>query len=175
MDGFAVASVLIPIHSDIWQDIPPNSLPRPPVQRERNLGLHPLPNKATLVPVRIMARLINLDTGEVIASRLRVCTSTPDRLRGLLGTARLDDDQAVWITPCNSIHTFFMLLSIDAAFLDRDYRVIKLIRDMTPFRVCLPVIGAIGVVEGSVGMIRRGRLRRGTRLRITRGEPAGPS
>jgi uncharacterized membrane protein (UPF0127 family) len=115
-----------------------------------------------------MAHLINLESGKVIATRLRICESRTDRLRGLLGTARLDEDQAVWIAPCNSIHTFFMLMSIDVVFLDRRHRVRKLIRNMTPFRICLPVLGAVGVVEGPVGLIRRARLKPGVPLDIVR-------
>lgn len=115
-----------------------------------------------------MAVLVNQTTGEVIVSRLRICRSTPDRMRGLLGVAHLDEDQAVWITPCSSIHTFFMRIPIDVAFLDRRFRVNKLIRNMTPFRICLPVPGAVGVIEGPAGMIRRARLRPGVALEIRR-------
>lgn len=120
-----------------------------------------------------MFELVNLDTDEVVAGRLRECRSLSDRLRGLLGTRRLDPDQAVWITPCNSIHTFFMLMTIDIAFLDAELRVVKLIPDMTPFRVCLPVPKAIGVIEGPVGFIQRAALKQGTRLDI-RTPKSGP-
>lgn len=114
-----------------------------------------------------MPTLFNSDADTVIASRLRICESTHERLKGLLGTRYLDDDQAVWIRPCNSIHTFFMLMTIDVAFVDDKLRVVKLIPAMTPWRVCLPVRGAAGVVEGPVGMIRRGHLRKGTQLRVS--------
>ena len=59
-----------------------------------------------------------------------------------------------------------MLMTIDVAFLDAELRVIKLIPDMTPFRVCLPVPHAIGVLEGPVGFIRAAALKQGTRLEI---------
>ncbi len=120
-----------------------------------------------------MFELVNLDTDTVIAGRLRMCSTLSERLRGLLGTRKLDPDQAVWITPCNSIHTFFMLMSIDVAFLDAELRVIKIIPDMTPFRVCLPVSKAIGVIEGPVGMIKSAALKKGTRLEI-RTPKSGP-
>lgn len=114
-----------------------------------------------------MSTLYNSDEDIEIAGRLRICERTGDRLKGLLGTRRLDDDQAVWIRPCNAIHTFFMLMTIDVVFVDDELRVIKLIRAMTPWRICLPVRRAAGVIEGPVGMIQRGRLRKGAQLRVS--------
>lgn len=114
-----------------------------------------------------MPGLRTLDEDRLVAARVRICERLPDRLRGLIGTLRLDDDEAVWIRPCNSIHTFFMLMTIDVAFLDIDLRVVKVIPRMTAWRVCLPVAGADSVLEGPVGMIERAHLRRGTRLAFT--------
>jgi len=116
-----------------------------------------------------MTELFNLDENLRIASRLRICETTGERLRGLLGASHLDDNQAVWIQRCNSVHTFFMLMTIDVAFLDNQLRVVKLISKMTPWRICLPVLRATSVVEGPVGMIPRGRLKRGSQLRIISG------
>lgn len=115
--------------------------------------------------------MVNLDTGESFVTRLRISTRTADRLRGLLGTRSLPHGHAMWISPCNSIHTFFMLMTIDVAFLDQELRVIKLIPGMTPWRVCLPVRGAVGVLEGPVEMIRDAKLRKGTRLEIQEDKP----
>ena len=113
-----------------------------------------------------MATLHNLDTGAQVAGRVRLCRTAAQRLRGLLGVRSLAPDQAVWIEPCDSIHTFFMQMSIDVAFLDRDCRVVRLIPAMSPWRICLPVRRAVGVIEGPVGMIARGGMHRGTRLEI---------
>ena len=116
-----------------------------------------------------MMELLNVDDNLTIASHLTVCEGTYDRLKGLLGVRHLDDHQALWIRRCNAIHTFFMLLTIDAAFLDDDMRVVRLIADMKPWRVCLPARRATSVIEGPAGMIRRGNLREGSRLGVTTG------
>jgi len=39
------------------------------------------------------------------------------------------------LKPCNSIHTFFMRFSIDVMFLDRKLRVVKIIKNMQPWRI----------------------------------------
>jgi uncharacterized membrane protein (UPF0127 family) len=110
--------------------------------------------------------LVNLTDELPVAGRVRVCSTRSERMRGLIGTPRLDPDQAVWILRCNSIHTFFMRMTIDVAFLDAALRVVKVVPSMTPYRVCLPVPGARSVVEGAVGMLSRARLRRGVQLGI---------
>jgi len=76
----------------------------------------------------------------------------------------LDPDEGVWISPCDSIHTFFMMMSIDVVFLDESLVIVKLIRNMTPFQICLPVKYAASVLEGPVGMIQRSGLEKGTKL-----------
>lgn len=112
-----------------------------------------------------MARIWNETDEAEVASRITFCETGPERTRGLLGTRRLDAGHVYWIRPCNSIHTFFMQMTIDVAFVDDGLRVVKLIPAMTPFRVCLPVRGAVGVLEGAEGMIEAGCLHVGDQLR----------
>jgi hypothetical protein len=38
------------------------------------------------------------------------------------------------ITRCNCIHTFFMRFAIDATFMDRTGRVVKVVRNVRPWR-----------------------------------------
>ena len=64
------------------------------------------------------------------ATNARAASSPPDRVGLRFGepaqrAARpraLDDDTAIILAPCNSIHTFFMQFSIDVAFVARDGR-----------------------------------------------------
>jgi uncharacterized membrane protein (UPF0127 family) len=48
---------------------------------------------------------------------------------------------------CKSIHTFFMCFNLDVIFLDRDNRVIKIVKQLKPFRIVLPVKNAVSIVE----------------------------
>ena len=107
------------------------------------------------------------ESGETFATDVRVCRTWVERLTGLLGTASLRPDQAVWIHHCNSIHTFFMAMTIDVAFLDGDQRVVKTIHALPPWRLVFTVPGARSVVEGPVGMLERGALEPGRRIVFT--------
>jgi len=111
-----------------------------------------------------MLILRNTDKDLLLADTITVCETLPDRLRGLLGKTSLDQTEVYWIRPCDSIHTFFMRMTIDVAFVDANLTVVKVIANMTPFRVCLPVRRAAGVIEGPVGMLKRAQIRKGTQL-----------
>lgn len=68
------------------------------------------------------------------------------RLGGLLAREPLQPYEALYLAPCNSVHTFFMRYSIDVAFLDGNGRVLKLVADLQPWRIA-GCRGAHGVVE----------------------------
>ena len=120
-----------------------------------------------------MGILINRANGVPVASRLTICETPWTRTRGLIGTRRLEAEHVYWIKPCNAIHSFFMTMTIDVAFLDADLRVVKVIPAFTPFRICLPVRGAHSVLEGAAGMLERTGLREGVQL-VYRPDNASP-
>ena len=70
---------------------------------------------------------------------LRVSTAASfwQRLVGLLGRAGLPADQALLITPCNNIHTFFMRFAIDVVFLDRDGVIVAIVPHLRPWRIAM--------------------------------------
>jgi uncharacterized membrane protein (UPF0127 family) len=73
------------------------------------------------------------------------------RLKGLLGRQSLPKEEGLWIVPCNSIHMFFMKFAIDAVFLDRDRRVVRLYHSIRPWR-CTPIVcGAHSCLEMAAG------------------------
>ena len=72
---------------------------------------------------------------------------------GLLGRKGLEPGEGLYIAPCNSIHSFFMAFPFDAVFVDRDWRVVHLMRAMRPFRLSPIVWRSHGVVELAAGTI----------------------
>jgi hypothetical protein len=98
--------------------------------------------------------LINVGTGAVLARRIEGAFDSMARRKGLLGRDAIDDDYALIIAPCNSIHTFFMRCAIDAVFVARDGRVLKAIGGLKPWRVT-GSLRAHAVIEGAPGLIAR--------------------
>lgn len=57
-----------------------------------------------------------------------------ERAKGLIGRRGVPLGKGLLIPRCNAIHTFFMSFAIDAAFLDRDDNVVKVVRNIRPWR-----------------------------------------
>jgi uncharacterized membrane protein (UPF0127 family) len=78
----------------------------------------------------------------------------------------LDPGQAMWIRPCEGIHTFFMRFPIDAVFLDRRLRVVRIVPRLRPWRVVPFVRFAHSVVELPAGGALAAGLEVGEQLQI---------
>ena len=63
-----------------------------------------------------------------------VAESAFERMRGLIGRDGLGRGKGMLITKCNCIHTFFMRFPIDATFIDRKGAVVKVVRNIRPWR-----------------------------------------
>lgn len=76
------------------------------------------------------------------------------RLKGLLGTVSLADNNSMWIKPCSSIHTMGMLYSIDILFLDKHNRVNKISEQVKPLRFRWGPKQTLSVIELSAGTVK---------------------
>jgi uncharacterized membrane protein (UPF0127 family) len=111
--------------------------------------------------------------GRVLADRLRPAHTHWTRLRGLLGTLRLDPGEGLWIKPCNQVHMLGMRYAIDIVFLDEAGRVLRVVHTLRPNRISPRVKGATSVLELPAGTLTRVGLTEGTRVEIERAaEPA---
>ena len=63
-----------------------------------------------------------------------VARSFVARAKGLIGRRGLEPGKGLLIPRCNCIHTFFMRFAIDATFLDRHGEVVKVVRNIRPWR-----------------------------------------
>lgn len=72
--------------------------------------------------------------GRLVVSHCEVADTLWARMVGLLGRRSLAPGQALWIEPCNSVHTFFMRFAIDVVFLDASGLVLKIYEGMAPWR-----------------------------------------
>ena len=70
---------------------------------------------------------------EINGVKARVARTLFARIKGLIGTKRLPPGEGMLILHCNAIHTFFMSFAIDATFLDREDRVVKVVRNIRPW------------------------------------------
>jgi len=80
-------------------------------------------------------KVINITKDTLIAEDLSIAETLPKRTVGLLGRKEFKKGEALLIKPCQQIHTFFMRFPIDILFLDRKNRIIKAIKNFSPWRI----------------------------------------
>ena len=96
---------------------------------------------------------INLTRGASLTECARVAENPWTRLVGLLRDKMLAQGDGLWIVPCNSIHSIGMQFIFDAVFLDKNLRVVHLVREMKPWRISKMVLSAHSVLELPPGLI----------------------
>jgi hypothetical protein len=113
--------------------------------------------------------LINQRTGEIVAQHVEIADTRATRRRGLLGRDSLGASSALMLSPCFAVHTAFMRFPIDVVFVDGEGRTVRIVRDLTPWRIA-GAWGAQRVIELAGGELRTRDVRVGDRLYL---EPAG--
>ena len=107
--------------------------------------------------------LKNARTGQAIAENAILASSPLARMKGLLGKKTLPIKEAIILRPASSIHTHFMRFALDVIYLDRDDEIVKVVRNLVPWRFSAAK-RAHTVIEMVAGAITDKDLRVGDRL-----------
>lgn len=114
--------------------------------------------------------MVRPSSGLVLADKLELARSFAARTRGLMFRDRLQPGQGLLIEPCNGIHMLFMRFPIDAIFMDRQGRVLKVCRSLRPWTGMVPLVaGANCAVELPAGVLDGVDLRIGEPLVVETG------
>src|SRR5262249_6967966 len=106
---------------------------------------------------------VRVENGRVVCERCVLADTALARMRGLLGRRELPSGEGILLKPASSVHMAFMRFAIDAVFLDRDLRVVKVTADLKPWRAA-GSRGAKAVLEIPAGEAERRGLNVGDRL-----------
>ncbi len=87
------------------------------------------------------------------------------RAKGLLGE-KDPSAAAIWIKPCNSVHTFFMAFPIDVVFVSKSLKVLKTYESLKPYRLTNPFLKAHSVFEFAEGFIEKNKIQIGDSLHV---------
>ena len=104
--------------------------------------------------------------GETIANVMHA-TGYFARLRGLLGRT-IDQDSGMLLSPCSAIHTIGMGYPIDALYLDKTLRVLRIDHSIPPGKIMPQQRGAKHVLELPDGSAKRRALSAGDTLEVIR-------
>ena len=108
----------------------------------------------------------NTSSGQIIATRVKIAEDFKSRSVGLLNRSSLDEDEGLLISPCNSIHTFFMKFPIDIVFLDKKGVVVRTIENMVPSRMACSMLKAFDTLELVAGKLKKTPVKVGDLLKI---------
>ena len=102
----------------------------------------------------------------LICTQLTKAESFLSRAKGLLGRSELLEQEALWIKPCNNIHTYFMKFPIDCVFIDKKMKVVKTKSHIPAFKIVGPIWKSSSVIELPAGTIRKFNIQEGDTLYV---------
>ncbi|SHH96974.1 DUF192 domain-containing protein [Clostridium grantii] len=100
----------------------------------------------------------------IVSKEVIIAKNFYSRLKGLLGKENLPENQCLIIYPCKSIHTFFMKFPIDAVFIDKNYKVLKILKNIKPGKTSSYVKKSWAVIEMPVNTLVESKISTGDEL-----------
>lgn len=89
---------------------------------------------------------IDLSIGDKTYKDIYIAETFFERLKGLMFISK-ENSFNLLIKNCNSIHTCFMKFNIDVFCLDKDFKVVKVYKNVKPFRFIFPVKNTCHILE----------------------------
>jgi uncharacterized protein len=116
---------------------------------------------------RRLPRAVRIVAGDdlQVCSRCEVAESTIARMRGLLGRDGLEPGEGMLINPAPSVMTFFMRFPIDVVFIDKAYKIVKIVHSLGPWKTA-GARGSSAALELPAGTAAALHLEPGMSLRL---------
>lgn len=98
-------------------------------------------------------QLKNHNNSQLLSAKVHMAKNFSSRLKGLMFSPPLKDQNCLWISKCKSIHTCFMKFSLDVVFVDKKLKVIKIIKNLKPWKLTGIYLKADSVFEFNAGKL----------------------
>lgn len=105
--------------------------------------------------------LINKNSNYIISENLQLADTFFKRLKGLMFTKGFLEKNALKLSPCNQIHTFFMNYCIDILYLDHRDSIIFIEENLKPYKIGKRVKNALSVIELPNGTVKKSNIKIG--------------
>jgi len=112
-------------------------------------------------------KLVNKTRNTLISENLIIADTYYKRLKGLMFTKELPTNNALQISPCSEIHTFFMNFSIDVLYLDQNNIIISIDEQLKPGKIGKYVKGSVSIIELPSERIKSQGIKIGQTVEIT--------
>lgn len=101
----------------------------------------------------------------LIANEAIEAKSTVQKMKGLMFSSSMQGFDGMLFKRCNSIHTFFMKYPIDILFMNKEMKIVKIIRNLQPWRITRMYFSAYQALEVMGGTLDE-RVREGDELEV---------
>jgi uncharacterized protein len=112
-------------------------------------------------------RVTNTTRNTLLGDRVLRAETFWAQFVGLMGQRQLLPGQGLHLARCKSIHTFFMRIAIDVAFVDASLRVVDVCATLIPWRTSRIYFEATSVLEFPAGTLAATQTQPGDQLSIT--------
>lgn len=103
---------------------------------------------------------------QILTQEATYACSFGARLKGLLFRTKLSENEALILSPCTSVHTFFMKFPIDVVFINAKGEIVYLYSNLKPYRLTWLHGSAKLAIELPSGTIEKWHLKPGEVLCI---------
>ncbi|MDP7112781.1 MAG: DUF192 domain-containing protein [Myxococcota bacterium] len=93
----------------------------------------------------------NRSRDSVVVASAVLANTFWSRMRGLLGRPCPAAGEGLLLEPCNQVHMIGMGYPIDVAFISLDGKVLRVVRNLKPWRMTAPCLGARYALETGAG------------------------
>jgi uncharacterized membrane protein (UPF0127 family) len=106
-----------------------------------------------------MFRILMEQLMEILKLNIKVVNAETFYQRFVGFMFKKESDYALLLKNCKSIHTFFMRFDLDIIYLDKENKVIQIIKQLKPFNIILPINNACSILEipsniiGNIGFL----------------------
>jgi len=76
-----------------------------------------------------------MQQGRVLLPEVLVADRVTERMRGLLGRRSLAAGSGMLLRPCGSLHTLGMRFALDVVYFDANWRAVRIVRRLPPWRI----------------------------------------
>ncbi|MCT4607057.1 MAG: DUF192 domain-containing protein [Marinisporobacter sp.] len=111
-------------------------------------------------------KLVNLDNGQILATRVHIANTFYKRLKGLMFSKNLPPDDVLYIQPCRGIHTFFMNYNIDVLHLDSFKKVVAIEENLRPGKIGKVHPLTTEIIELPAGKIEKTQTKLGHKVKL---------
>lgn len=111
-------------------------------------------------------KVVNTTKKTTLCTNCKVANNFISRFIGLMGKKNLPEGNGLLITPCNSIHMFFMNMPLDIIFIDKNNMIVHLLENIKPWSLSGIMHGSCSAIELPSGTIKKTSSSVGDRLQF---------